>query len=1033
MSVMKNKKNRVLLCMAVLVVLGAVAFTAVHLIAAEAPKLSEVSIKSAYPVDTVLTIPEAVFTLKDETKEAYVILHMPDESAFHDDEVTLSQTGKYTLEYSGYFNGRRYAENFEFQVYTQTYTVRNAKTGSAEYYENYALTEYDGSQSSLSGLLVELPAGAVFSFNKIIDFSDKTAQDDFIKFAILPQETGFIDASYLYFVLTDAHDSTNYITLSFHDMEYNVVQYGQSDNYDNMRKYWYSFMTSYAKAGSNFQQLTGLNAGKPDTSANYGAMCGPSFHGVAKMDYSTGLSSALFAENGFKTIALDYSTKELYVGSSLVIDFDNPKYFTELWEGFDTGEAILSVYFGNYAGSDSARIFFEDIDGNDLSDNDLYDAGAPEITVEEPEEGIYDGVVGYAYPVFGASAMDSYDGALSVNTSVYYNYNSNYRQLMNIENDKFIPDREGFYSLVYEAEDFSGNQTTKIVNVRVVADAEDMLIELTDVKETATVGTSVDVASSTVKNAFGKVVTDVVVVCREQKSAVGNGSFMPKVVGTYEVTYKAKDALGRTATLSYEVEIQKSNAPVFYETPDMPKYLMAGKSYCLPEMTAVGYVKSDEGIEIKAKVYVNDKAGRREITDGVYTPAVNTSGEKVTIEYVATEGANSGTLKMDIPCFIVSDGKNIDITGYFAVDSGVTVSAEENHVKVTTARDNSGFEFINALITNSLDLELTVDKLASAFEKLHIFYEDSINPEIAVKLTVTKTEDGSEVSINDSADAYSLGFSYINESTSFLISLNEAATAFSFPNERKTILIKETLGGKAFTGFTSGKVYVRVVFEGVIGASAIKISKLNGQPMQALTTDKIAPKVGIMGEYKNSYEMNTEITLYRAFAGDVLEPSVTTFVLSVRDPKGTAIVENLDLLKEENAAKNITLKLEEYGSYTVSYTAMDASGRKLIWSQNLNVKDDIAPVITVEDKLPKTGTVGKKVAVSDATATDNVDGDVMVYTFLENPEGAISLLSGTGRKENAFTPKMTGKYFVKYVAFDNTNNMTIETYTITVK
>ena len=132
MSVMKNKKNRVLLCMAVLVVLGAVAFTAVHLIAAEAPKLSEVSIKSAYPVDTVLTIPEAVFTLKDETKEAYVILHMPDESAFHDDEVTLSQTGKYTLEYSGYFNGRRYAENFEFQVYTQTYTVRNAKTGSAE-------------------------------------------------------------------------------------------------------------------------------------------------------------------------------------------------------------------------------------------------------------------------------------------------------------------------------------------------------------------------------------------------------------------------------------------------------------------------------------------------------------------------------------------------------------------------------------------------------------------------------------------------------------------------------------------------------------------------------------------------------------------------------------------------------------------------------------------------------------------------------------------------------------------------------------
>lgn len=1031
---MKNKvKNRILLSMAMLVVLGAAAFTVVRLTAAEAPKLSEVSIKSAYPADTVLTIPGATFALKDETQEAYAILHMPDGSAYHEDEVVLSQTGKYTLEYSAYFSGRRYSESFDFQVYTQTYTVKNTKTGSAEYYDDYALTEYDGSQSSLSGLLVELPAGAVFSFNKIIDFTDKTAQDEFIKFAILPQETGFIDASYLYFVLTDAHDSTNYITISFHDMEYNVAQYGQADNYDNMRKYWYSFMTSYVKAGSNFQQLTGLNGGKPDTSANYGAMYGPSFHGVTAMDYSTGLSSALFAEDGFKTVALDYSTKELYVGSSLIIDLDNPKYFTELWDGFTTGEAILSIHFGNYAGSDPAQIFIEDIDGCDLSDNDLYDAGAPEITVEEPEEGIYDGVVGYGYPVFGASAMDSYDGALPVNTSVYYNYNSNYRQLMNVENGKFVPDREGFYSLVYEAEDFSGNQTTKIVNVRVVANAEDMQIELSDVRETATVGTRVNVASAAVKNAFGKAVTSVEVVCGERNFVVEEGSFMPKVVGTYKVTYKAEDSLGRTTAYSYKVEVQKSDAPVFYETPYFPRYLMDGKNYRLPETTAVGYEKSNEGTEIETKIYVNDKAGRREITDGVYMPTVNTSGEKITIEYVATEGTSAGTLKLDIPCFLVSDGENIDITGYFAGDSGVTVSAEENHVKVTTAKDKSGFEYINALITNNLDFEFTVDKTASSFEKLHIYYEDSIDPEIAVKLTIEKTEDGSNVSINDSADAYSLGFRYNDESTSLLISLNEAATAFLFPNESKTMLIKEVLGGETFNGFTSGKVYVRVVFEGVTGTSAIKINKLNGQPMQALTVDKIAPKVAIMGEYKNSYEMNTEITLYRAFAGDVLEPAVSTFTLSVRDPKGTAIVENLDLLVEENAAKSINLKLEEYGAYTVSYTATDASGRKVIWSQNLNVKDDIAPVITVSDKLPKTGTAGKKIAISAATANDNVDGDVLVYTFLENPEGAISLLSGTGRKETSFTPKMKGDYFVKYVAFDNTNNMTVETYTITVK
>ena len=1027
------KKKKILLISGLLTVLGVMIFSTVSIFAAGKPKLSEVSIKGAYPVETTLDIPQAVFTLKDVEKEAHTILHMPDGSSEHLDKVVLSQTGEYILEYSAYFNGRRYSERYAFDVYTQIYTIQNTKQGTAAYHTDYAFAEYDGSTSSLKGLFVELPAGAEFRFNKVIDFSDKQAQDEFIKFAILPNEIGTVDARYMYLVLTDAHDSNNYVTMSFHDMEYAVAQYGQKDNYENMRKYWYSFVTSYAKAGSNYQTLTGLNGGKPDTSTNYGAMVGPSFHGVTEIDYDTGLSKKLFVQDGFKTVSLDYKNKEMYCSNQLVIDLDSTEYFTELWKGFTTGEAYLSLYFGEYSDTDCARVFIEDIDGNDLSNTDFYDVDAPKITVQEPEEGIYDGLVGLEYPIFSASAVDSYDGMVPVNTSVYYNYYSNYRQSVDITDEKFVPDREGFYSLVYTAEDTSGNQSTQIVTVFIVEQSEDIKFILADSPKEVSVGQRVEVAKATVENVFGKCKTKIYVTCGEEKYSVKNGTFLPKTVGTHTVVYEAEDALGRTKETSYIVEVRKSDAPVFYEEPVFPKYLMSGKTYALPEVVATGYKESDKGTEIKTKVYITDNAGRREIIGNSFTPIVSASGQKVTLEYVATEGKTVGTLTKKIPCYVVMDGNKVNIAGYFAKDSGIEVLPSEETVKVQAKSDNRGFEFINELISSGLNLELTVDKAAAQFGKLHIYYTDSRNENISVKLTVAKAESGSLVSINDSQQAYSFKFSYTKDSTSLLVQLNDSATAFLFPNESKILYIENTLLGEPFVGFPSGKVYMKMVFEGVNGDAAINIRKIDAQMMQVLDKDKIVPRIALAGEYKTSYKINTEVDLYKALAGDVLQPSMKEFYLSVKNPKGKVIVDKLNLLDDKNAEKKITVKLEEYGAYILSYTAVDCNGGKIYWSQNLNVQDDEKPIIKVKDKMQKEATVGKKVNVSTASATDNVDGEVQVFVFLENPEGAISILVGFSKDTYSFVPNMTGTYIVKYVAFDSAQNMTVEMHKIAVK
>ena len=1029
---MKNRKKMILIS-GVLAVFGLIIFSTISIFAAGKPKLSQVSIKGAYPVETTLEIPKAVFTLKDEEKEAHTILHMPDGRAEHLDKAVLSQTGEYILEYSAYFNGRRYSEKYSFDVYTQIFTIQNTKQGSAAYHTDYAFTEYDGSISSLTGLFVELPTGAEFRFNKVIDFSDKSAQDEFIKFTILPNEIGTVDARYMYLVLTDAHDSNNYVTMSFHDMEYDVAQYGKKDNYENMKKYWYSFVTSYVKAGSNYQTLTGLNGGKPDTSTNYGAMVGPSFHGVTEIDYNTGLSNKLFAQDGFKTVSLDYKNKEMYIGTQLVIDLDSTEYFTELWKGFTTGEAYLSLYFGEYADADSARVFIEDIDGNDLSNADFYDVDAPKITVQEPEDGIFDGLVGLEYPIFAASAVDSYDGTVSVKTSVYYNYYSNHRQSVDIKNEKFVPDREGFYSFVYTAKDTSGNQTTKIVTVFILEQSEDMKFLLSDSPTKATVGQDVAVAEAIVENVFGKYRMQIYVMCGKEKYPVNNGTFLPKTVGTYTVVYEAEDSLGRKQETSYKVKVDKSDVPVFYEEPILPKYLMSGKSYKLSEIVATGYNKSDKGTEIKTKVYITDKEGRREITDHSFTPVVSASGQMVKLEYVATEGNAVGTLTKEIPCYVVMDGNKVNIEGYFVKDNGVEVLPWEETVRVQAKTDNRGFEFINELLASGLNLELTVDKKATEFEKLHIYYTDSRNENISIKLTVAKAESGSIVSINDSKQAYSFKFSYAKDSTSFLAQLNNSATAFVFPNESKILYIENTLSGEPFVGFPSGKVYMKMVFEGVSGEAAINIRKIDTQIMQILDKDKIAPRIALAGEYQSSYKINTEVELYDALVGDVLQPSMKEFYLSVKDPNGRVIVDKLNLLDDKNTEKQIRVKLEEYGAYSLSYTAVDCIGGKVYWSQNLNVQDEEKPVIQIKDKMKEEASIGKKVNVSTASATDNVDKEVKVFVFLENPEGAISSLVGFAEDTYSFVPDMTGTYIVKYVAFDSAQNMTVEMHKITVK
>jgi hypothetical protein len=262
---------------------------------------------------------------------------------------------------------------------------------------------------------------------------------------------------------------------------------------------------------------------------------------------------------------------------------------------------------------------------------------------------------------------------------------------------------------------------------------------------------------------------------------------------------------------------------------------------------------------------------------------------------------------------------------------------------------------------------------------------------------------------------------------------NELNNSLEFPNDGKSFKITTTEKGTAFTGFPSGKVYARFVMAGVSGNASLCLTRLNGQQIRTLNDDRIAPKIAVLGEYKPGYEIGTELELFTAVAGDVLDPNLQAFTVSLRDPDGNVLIDNLDLLNAENANKKLVVNLDNYGGYTLSYAAKDTSGRSGNWSQVLRVIDDQAPVITVDGKVPTTGKVGQKIQLPMATVTDNMDEEVKLYVHMEDPTGCFIEVYGQAYVDNAFTPAIAGKYTIKYLVFDSSFNMTYQTYTITVE
>lgn len=996
--------------------------------------LSEINLQQEYFIGDKISVPTATLTRNGETKEATGVIVYPNNAKYCISDVTLSQAGQYYIEYSAYFGNVKYTETVSFSVSQPLYQINKSILGNVYYYENYEITEYDQTTSSLSGILIDLPSGAEFVFNQPIDFSNKTQSENFVDFLVLPSEVGEMDFHNLYFKLTDIHDQENYVLISLRASLLSGVKYGESV-FVNEVNYGYSFSRAYVKAGAAFQPQIGLENHPSglivhkDNSYGYPSV-GTSFCGVPSIDSNTALCNA-YLKNAFTGLSFDYQTMCIYAKKNLVTDLDNLNYYTEKWTGFTTGEAYLSIYAENYEGSENAKIFISDIDGVDLTENKFVDTVAPDLSVDfdgVDENNLPVGVVGCTYPVFNATALDAIDGALAVTKRVYYNYNSSNRSNCEIIDGKIIPKRSGVYTLVYETTDISGNGVVKKYEFNVIDSAEQLSVTFDEENPTEVfVGQKLRLQQPTVENYIAKYAVDITVSCGGRNVEVLNGEILPVVTGDYKVKYAVTDFVGRTVTIESDIRVSGQVKPVFMQEPVLPKYLISGKTYEIPELVALDYTQNSEGSEVKVKTYVTDKNERYELTGTTYIPEVSNDGETVLIEFVATNSLGDTILPFECSCRIVTNEQGLDIAEYLIPNGMLDVDTEDTYTLITTTENNSGFTLLNALVADGAYIKFSPVLESPNFDKIDIYLTDSVNEAISVKISFVKTATASELCINDSADRYALDASFVNNKVDFKLQYNATSRSIiAEENGDVIVAVKNTLLGETFDGFPSGKVYLRLQFVGVTGESAIKLNNISGQVITNNTKDTGKPLIAILGEYDVQYKLNDTVQLLPAVVGDVIDPEVS-FTLSVKGPDNQFIkdVNGLELNNVE--VKQYSIKLSSYGNYTVLYYAKDSAGKYIQLKKPLMVLDEVAPVITVSGTIKDTMKVGESLTIPNATATDNVDGTVNVYVYVKDPNGKIK------RATNTWEMTQKGNYVVQYVAIDEYGNMSVNSYEIKVK
>ena len=987
---------------------------------------SEIDLKSEYCIGENLEIPRVSVTNGEQTYAAAHQLLYPNGVCKTDDSVVFEKSGKYKLVYKAFIEGRLYEKSYSFTVLDRLFTVQNEKS-SAVYGSNPYLPE------EVKGINLSLVSEDEFKFNKIIDISEYTKTDEIIRFYITPKTTGTREVQYINVKITDIYDPDNYIIITYKclDTQNDAYNYSYTVAYANgQTPMGLEFLPNYNKAEtSTIIKINGRFFHKHPAD-RFGFPARVSYHGIPE-------GSKQFIDN-YQYFAMDYAERRVFCNyawykdtvfpnANMVIDLDDPLFHPDdMWTGFTTGEVALSVY-GKDVYMPQFNLFITKIGDYDLSEENFIDDVSPAVSVDYmgyDENTVPPAVIGKPYKIFTATAIDNLDGNVPVDTLVYYNYYSDGRSLVNINNGSFTPDRSGIYTICYIAKDSQENIGLVLVDVEAGEREIPFRIELSGIQSQIIVAEESVVAEYAVFGNLGNV--DINITARNSSTgettaiSAQDRRFQPFSVGTYEITYTARDHIESVSEF-YTVTVVKTNAPILVGEPKLPKYLIKNGTYKFEDIAAYDYSDgTQKAAELRLFVCEDGASQEQALNNGNYT--VN-AAQKVKLIYRAVTPLETSEKTYLLPVVDVNMGviDGTDYSRFFQGENFVSTSTKNNITyEYTGSESEAALHFINPILNNDFLLGFSYVEGSDNFDTIEILLTDENNPEIYLSITIKKYVDALVLSFNGvHSSGYTVQFD--NENFSVQIGYIQKSKTLSVLTSVGSLFVPLKEDG-AFNGFVSDFVYMTVRFKDVNGASAIAVNKVYNQSFSMSGYDLVPPIIYNKEKPANMFEKGEVAILYNPIVYDVTDINVNKrFYVITPSGEYAVSVDGIRLDGTNSADRNYSLLLTEYGNYKVFYEVEDFTFNSASYQYIIMVKDMVAPQVELAEQVETEIKVGKTVKVAEISVTET--SGYSVTCFVKNPSSVISEV-----ENGSFIADRTGVYVVYYYVIDDSGNLTIFRY-----
>lgn len=970
---------------------------------------------------------------KGESKAADVSVFAPDGTEYTA-AFTFGMSGIYRLVYSAELGGQVRTVEIPLTVYDRSDSYFSSRTSEVAY-ESYGEDD--------AGVVITSSSSDEVVFERVIDVSgakvetelittEPNGSETFLQIKDKDNPSGYclidlrgnnssastLDFSCIYIRVTDLYDENNYFEIRVLDGAY------------------YNTPGCFIRARASGQSFGGLavrNNRYNEEGQEQLGVTRDSFNPSGGFLMSYNFLTDGYNHNRHLRLYYDNEEKALFGATqlqfaTLIYDFDDPRFSSNPWDGFTTGEVKVSVTLSNISNSASLVLF--EVGDYDLTSEYQTDTTSPVLTLDEAAEVQTYAIVGKPFRVFDAGSSDK--NWSDVVVQAYLG-----EEEIPIVNGTFTPDRPAVYMLMYYAVDAFGNRSEpEYVSVRAQSAQPGIALTASGRETSAVLGRSYTLPEYELSGASGQITEFYGYRLKGSGTFIGveNGRIDFPATGTYEILYKVTDYLAQSAQDLYEVAVVASDEPLVEEEFSFYPVLYGGFAYEIPTLPAFVYTnQGTEQAEETVAIYDGDTLLAQLQPGESYTPSASLAGKTLTVQYSISGAAQLRTYECEVRAM---DGNDKSV--YFTADEGVTYR-QENLLEdaeavlgtgarpVFTMSADAGVAFKKELLAENFSVVFYFPQGAESVSSVKLTITDSRDPSEEIAITLQQQPSGMAATLDGSAWIACAG-SWADVS-GVLIAFSAEDGVFTDGIGNSIGSPVQTTDGGSFTGFSSGKVYFRIDLTGVTSEVSLCIAEINNQQM-SMSVDRVAPELFIQGWY-DDYDLGDTVTVLPAVSDDVLNQA-TTPTVSVQ--LGGTYLKDLNGLTLQNVPADQTydFRIEEYGTYTILYSSSDTSSRGNLRTETVSfIVVDKEPPVAALSQSSLTVSAGESVDLAAMlTVSDNITPSGELRTVISVRKNRLREYVG---ESGTYTFTEAGRYYVDYLVRDGAENLVIVTLTVTAE